>query len=251
MQSFLLPTIESLPDAPSVADALAAVIRDEIGKGHTPAGARLPAEHELMAHFAVSRPTCREALRILQSEGLIRVTRGKQGGARVVIPEPHRLARYAKLPLRLRKATLMDTLETRVVIETAVVERLARRPDHTVIERLAQIAISQRFNGDKREQVVERELAFRHLLLDSCENESLRLVGLMLDELISEQLQEIARRVSPGDREASDLRYMVDTKLNVLARIEAKDGARAARIWHHYLHNYMSAAFEYIGPELL
>ena len=48
----------------------------------------LPNEAELMAHFGVSRPTLREAVRVLESERLVEVRRGSRTGARVRVPGP-------------------------------------------------------------------------------------------------------------------------------------------------------------------
>ncbi|MET0904838.1 MAG: GntR family transcriptional regulator, partial [Tardiphaga sp.] len=71
------------PDRPSLssrnlADQIASTLRGEIAAGIWAVGQMLPAEHQLMERFAVSRPSCREALRILQSEGLLEIQRGNR-----------------------------------------------------------------------------------------------------------------------------------------------------------------------------
>ncbi|HSG54557.1 MAG TPA: GntR family transcriptional regulator, partial [Paracoccaceae bacterium] len=60
---------------------IAAAIRDEIVSGKLIVDARLPSESELAEHFAVSRPTVREALKRLAAQSLIRTQRGATGGA--------------------------------------------------------------------------------------------------------------------------------------------------------------------------
>ncbi|MET0362886.1 MAG: winged helix-turn-helix domain-containing protein, partial [Sphingobium sp.] len=57
-------------------------LRMEIGTGHIKNADLLPPEPELMARFAVSRPTLREAIRILETEGLVTTSRGGRKGAR-------------------------------------------------------------------------------------------------------------------------------------------------------------------------
>ena len=70
----------------------------------------LPNEAELMAHFGVSRPTLREAVRVLESERLVEVRRGSRTGARVRVPGPEIVARPAGLLLELSGATIADVM---------------------------------------------------------------------------------------------------------------------------------------------
>ena len=65
----------SLLPSRNVADQIASTLRSEIAAGTWGVGQMLPAEHQLMERFGVSRPSCREALRILQSEGLLEIQR--------------------------------------------------------------------------------------------------------------------------------------------------------------------------------
>lgn len=80
---------------PKMAELVAAQLRRKIVRGELAEGEALPAESALMAEFAVSRPTLREAFRVLESESLINVRRGARGGARVQVPEGTVAARYA------------------------------------------------------------------------------------------------------------------------------------------------------------
>ena len=73
---------------PKVAELVAAEIRRLIVRGEVEEGAALLPESELMVEFGVSRPTLREAFRILESESLISVTRGSRGGARTLSYHP-------------------------------------------------------------------------------------------------------------------------------------------------------------------
>jgi GntR family transcriptional regulator len=56
---------------------VAAAIRDGIASGEFPPGAPLPSEAQLIARYQVSRPTVRNAVAALRSEGLIEVVHGK------------------------------------------------------------------------------------------------------------------------------------------------------------------------------
>ena len=68
---------------PKMAEVIVERLRRQIVRGELTEGEALPSEHELQARFGVSRPTLREAFRILESESLITVRRGAHGGALV------------------------------------------------------------------------------------------------------------------------------------------------------------------------
>src|SRR5690349_2735114 len=59
-------------------------LRRGIHVGRFPPGEKLPTERELARYLGVSRTTVREAMRVLQGEGLIETRRGRSGGAVVV-----------------------------------------------------------------------------------------------------------------------------------------------------------------------
>ena len=81
---------------PSVAEMVADVIRARIVAGTLPDGSMLPKQDQLISEFQVSRPSFREALRILESEGLISVRRGNIGGAQVHAPDSGERRSYAR-----------------------------------------------------------------------------------------------------------------------------------------------------------
>ena len=72
--------------SPKTAELVAGTLRRMVVDGQLKDGDFLPNEAELMAHFAVSRPTLREAVRVLESERLVEVRRGSRTGARVRVP---------------------------------------------------------------------------------------------------------------------------------------------------------------------
>lgn len=82
-----------------------------------------------MRLFGISRPTVREALRVLESESLIWVQRGGHGGARVRAPDPGVVAGYAGALLQYNATTIDDVFDARIAVEVAAVRMVAlRRP---------------------------------------------------------------------------------------------------------------------------
>src|SRR6185312_9007198 len=121
---------------PKMADRVATVLRRMFIRGEIPEGTMLPSESELMERFGVSRPTLREAFRVLESESLIVVQRGVRGGARVTRPRRETLARYAGVILEYEGVTLRDVYDARIALETPMVVQLATERNAKAIAEL-------------------------------------------------------------------------------------------------------------------
>ncbi|MDN2496781.1 MULTISPECIES: FadR/GntR family transcriptional regulator [Nocardia] len=113
--------------APKTAELVAMRLRSKIVHGELVAGDVLPTEAQLMEQFGVSRPTLREAIRILEAESLISSRRGTRGGAQVTGPDIGVAARYVGLILQLQGTTLADVYEARMISEPACAGLLAER----------------------------------------------------------------------------------------------------------------------------
>ena len=79
---------------PKAGEMVASQLRRQIVLGELKEDDQLPSESVLMEQFGVSRPTLREAFRILEAEGAITVRRGVRGGARVQVPDINVAARH-------------------------------------------------------------------------------------------------------------------------------------------------------------
>ncbi|MCK9878435.1 GntR family transcriptional regulator, partial [Frankia sp. Ag45/Mut15] len=110
---------------PKTAELVAAHLRRQIVRGELHEGDALPPEAVLMEQFGVSRPTLREAFRVLESEALISVRRGAHGGARVHTPGGDVAARYTALVLEHQHTTLADIHTAHTHLETTTIRLLA------------------------------------------------------------------------------------------------------------------------------
>jgi GntR family transcriptional repressor for pyruvate dehydrogenase complex len=159
---------------PKMADRVATVLRRMFIRGEITEGTMLPPESELMERFGVSRPTLREAFRVLESESLIQVQRGVRGGARVTRPRRETLARYAGLILEYEGVKVKDVYDARATLEVPMVEQLAKDRDPKVIAELEQMHhIIEKANrslqptkGVRAEQAVRRSAKTHRMVLD-------------------------------------------------------------------------------------
>jgi GntR family transcriptional regulator, transcriptional repressor for pyruvate dehydrogenase complex len=101
------------------------------------AGDRLPTETELATLLGISKPTLRQALRILERAGVIESRRGKSGGIFLVsdlIPSA-----VLSSEIALESDAVLDILRGRRVLETAVTEfamTAARAEDYAELDRI-------------------------------------------------------------------------------------------------------------------
>jgi DNA-binding FadR family transcriptional regulator len=105
--------------------AIAADFRERIVTGELQAGDSLPVEDTLMVQLGASRSVVREALRILETEGLVVVRRGIGGGPRVRHPTISDAARAMSVYLQIGDISVADVWEARDRIIAGAVERLA------------------------------------------------------------------------------------------------------------------------------
>lgn len=102
---------------------------------HRP-GDQLPPERDLAAQLAVSRSAVREAMRVLQTQGLITSSTGPGRGTRIAPARGDALARIFQLHLTLSEAGTADLTETRVALERSSAALAAQRAGARAIRRL-------------------------------------------------------------------------------------------------------------------
>ena len=135
------PSARAVPfRVPKTAELVAHHLRKQIVHGDLKEGESLPSETALTAQFGISRPTLREAFRVLEAEQLITVRRGAKGGANVHAPSANMVARYAGLYLEHARTTLADVFDARVAIEAPAAALAAERCTADDIVRLRDAA---------------------------------------------------------------------------------------------------------------
>lgn len=132
-----------------IAETVASELRARILSGDD--DYRLPTQDQLVTDFGVSYPSIREALRILETEGLVTVRRGNVGGAEVHRPDETSAAYHLGLALEARRVTLGDLAAGLRVVEPLCAAECARRPDrHEAVmpDLAANLDTSAQLTGD-------------------------------------------------------------------------------------------------------
>jgi len=112
--------------APKASDVLADALRGRIRSGQWPEGLALPSERDLSVQTGLSRTTVREALRILELDGLIEIRPGRNGGARVCRPAGDELSRQLELFIWGRNISAQHLHDVRSALEALGAESAAR-----------------------------------------------------------------------------------------------------------------------------
>ncbi len=123
---------------------MATEIRARIAEGRLKEGDRLPPLAELGDEFDISRPTLREALRILEMEFLLDLRTGDRGGAIIRTPSTRVAAQQAGIVLEARRTTLLDFHRALHVIEPTIMGMVATRIN------ARQLAVLHGFAADLR-----------------------------------------------------------------------------------------------------
>ena len=180
---------------PKAAEIVAAELRRQIATGQLKPGDKLHPENVLQAEFAISRPTLREALRTLESESLIAISRGKHGGARVTAIDLGAAARQVGVYLQIEGATLQDVWLARTVIEPPAVGLLAERRDPAAFAVLeANIAAAR--EAAQRDPIRYADLSaeFSMLITRHCGNKTIHLLASLIHDIIRRQHKDVTAR---------------------------------------------------------
>jgi DNA-binding FadR family transcriptional regulator len=143
-------------------------------------GDRLPSEREMREQFGVGRGTLREALRVLEAEGLITVRSGPHGGPVVARPDANRFARLLILLLISWGATLRDVYDVRLVLEPLIAAEAAQRATPEQTEAIRASVSALRDVVDSEAAVVEENQRFHRLLAEASGNPVLVAFSLSL-----------------------------------------------------------------------
>jgi DNA-binding FadR family transcriptional regulator len=220
---------------PKTAELISRALRRQIVRGELEPGDALPSETLLMEQFGVSRPTLREAFRVLESEGLINVRRGAHGGARVAAPDADVAARYAGLILEYRGATLADVYRASAVIEPDCAYKLALGHTDSDIERLHAAIADEKAVLDDPMALVHTQDAFHGLLVELTGNQTLILLSGILRYIVDRaNASHLASDPGSADRTAQ-ARKAHRTHVKLVGLIESGDADAAADLWERHV----------------
>ena len=219
-----------------VAVALLAKITDRT----LSAGDRLPAEQELARQFGVNRSTVREAIRELESAGVLRRHRGSKL-MMVSRPEPEAVADGVSRALALHDVSIRDVWEGLMVLEPPIAEAAARRrkdADVALIE-----STLARGLPPQTDAAVRQAADFFRQVGEAAHNRVLVLAHEPLLQLLAPSLRKMIDQVEPARGR------IVTAQRRIVAAVREAD-ADAARTWTEKHIRDFRRGFELAGIDL-
>jgi len=226
---------------PRLAEMVAGVLRERIVSGELADGAALPGLEKLVKEFGVSPPSLREALRILENEGLITVRRGNVGGAIVHRPNAEAAAYMLGLVLQGGKVPVSDLTVALGYLEPLCARLCAARSDR----RRMVVPVLKQHHRDSV-AVIEDAVAFEescqrfhNAIIECSGNQSIVLAVSAFEWLWRQQDDGWAHRVSVL-HEYPDLelrRAGLEAHTTLLGAIERGDTAEAEDLARAHLRD--------------
>lgn len=221
---------------------VAATIEGKIMARDLNDGDTLPAETDLARQFRVNRSTVREALRELQSKGL--VTR-REGGKRLFISHPQAsdVASGVSRALALHGVTFLEVWEAMMIVEPQAAALAARKRDAAQLEEL--VELSARFESVSADSqgAVATVVEFFRTLARCTQNHVLVLAQAPLTRLLSPTLARMIDQVPQARaRIVAAQRHLIDA-------IRGRN-ADEARSWMEKHIRDFKRGYELAGIEL-
>jgi GntR family transcriptional repressor for pyruvate dehydrogenase complex len=232
-------------DRIKTAEVVAAQLRRQIVTGRLKPGDRLRPEVELQEEFGISRPTMREALRLLEAESLIAISRGKHGGARVRDVDVGSVSRQVGVLLQLQSTTLEDVWLARTIFEPSAARLLALDPTAEALEALRQ-NVEQERRSFERDPILYADLSagFSLLIARHCGNQTVYLLVSLLFDVIRRQHENIAKRTLGKARVVELRKQSIETREDAISLMAARRADEVHDLWAAHLQRVRDLVLE-------
>jgi GntR family transcriptional regulator, transcriptional repressor for pyruvate dehydrogenase complex len=213
-------------------EVVAERFRQQIANGALAIGHQLPSEEELTTMFGIARTTLREALRVLESQGLLEIKRGRGGGGIITMPRLENLSQSLALVLQLQRTTLGDLDDARMLLEPPLAGRLASQHTDEDLEVLTAIVdqAHQCAETDDKSGFGKAAAALHEAIIERGGNNTMAVIGALLHDLMDRHLRSAA--------EISDHEQMsraVRSYRKLIMLIESGDPVATSAHWHRQL----------------
>ena len=203
---------------PALHREMADKLAERILSGELPEQSLLPTEREFAQEMGVSRTVVREAIKLLESRGLVRIERGRG----TIVQQAHAgpVAESLGLLLRRRGHVLQDLIELRKILEGELAGLAAERRTEADLREMESALVAMEASPNSPAGYVDADVAFHDTIFRAAQNP----VILLVLEPLGELLRESRLRSFAGARM---VRMRIRQHSAILAAIRAGDAAAA------------------------
>lgn len=240
---------------PRAPELLAARVKAKIVNGELREGDMLPAEVKMMEEFGVSRPTVREAYRILEAERLVSVARGARGGAVVHAPDPVLIANYTLLVLQAEQVTIDEVYQTLAFVEPPIVRHLATSAWKTAPAALAECLAAENEAVSNLPAFAKAVAAFHKTLVELSGNRPMIHLMAALREVVERHHTRVVAMRHYGHPEEeirADVALGLKSHKKLIDLITGRDADKAEAHWRrHWDKSYKTWVTGFEGKTIL
>ena len=170
----------------------------------------------------------REALRGLEQTGVIYIKKGIHGGVFVADPDHRTVSRPFQTLLQLRKVTMDNIVEARLIFEPEAARLAAQRAEPEDLEEMRQVIEKMSGAVESGEPPSSFDLKFHKLIARAARNPIL--------EMLSESMLEVASQVITDLHPSIDvLKHVVDRHREVFEAVQKRDGELAFSVMSNHI----------------
>jgi GntR family transcriptional repressor for pyruvate dehydrogenase complex len=200
---------------------IANVIEQRIVGRSLRAGDPMPSETDLARQFGVNRSTIREAIRELETHGLMGRVRGEKR-LRVTRPEPRRVSSGVSRALALHDVTFLELWEAMMAIEPVAAQYAAARRSAAQLQNLGRALARFRRETADTPAAVSAVMDFFTAVAAASGNQVLALSQAPLNLLLEPALTRIIDRVPQARARIQD----AQAKITAAIKLRHSDQAR-------------------------
>lgn len=209
------------------------IASDVAARGLTP-GSPLAPEQEMARDFGVGRPSVREALRLLEAQGLVTIRPGQGGGPVVGSPSGVELGETMSLYFQIGRLSYREVMQTSITIQGQLARRAAEQVAAGHDERLAELMAASR--GQARLELSDQAylvagVTFHQVVAEVAASPVLQLISEGLDHIYA----RVAQESHEGHWEQRDRTASAKAHIAVAEAIAKGAADRAARLQEQHL----------------
>ena len=215
-------------------------IKEKILSGALKSGDRLPSERQLMDMLQRSRPTIREALRMLERDGFLKISAGANGAV-VQKFDTVNVEQPLETMLQVSAITIAELYEFRMQCECAIAAWAAQRRSDEDVQQLEKLVTDTAalFEAGEYDEFLSKDAAFHQSLARAAKNEVACIISGVFHRITERFLTPAIARKSP-EAQKRTYRSMLRGHEKIFRAVCSGDEAQARQAMAEHLDAFSS-----------